>query len=413
MKLAVLSVFLAASAASQSGETLYRAGDFAQARRVLESEAASGKSSPKTNFWLGYTYAALGERDKAIAQFEAYLHDNPSDEDVLYALAKTYAQLAEMSLERIFQIDPESGRAYQMRGIRFELEKSWKEAIRCYERAGQVDPKIRGLYSSIARIQSRELGEKQAAQAELKKELPPFRGTPATDRDRGILLMEKGQPKESLHFLLRWRAAESGSPDVYYYLGETFTDLKVNTIRRLKQSNPRSYRLHQILAEDYASVHDRAQAIAEYRQVLRMQPQLPAVHYELARLLSDTAIDETVELLKAELRIDTQHYLAKGLLGQIYVALHQMDAAIPLLTDALAAKPDLLEPRKALGQVWAEKKEFAKALECYRAVEERDPSDEQIHFLLAQAYTAMGKQDDAARERELHQAVLKQAATRR
>ncbi|MDQ6706886.1 MAG: tetratricopeptide repeat protein, partial [Acidobacteriota bacterium] len=160
-------------------------------------------------------------------------------------------------------------------------------------------------------------------------------------------------------------------------------------------------------------VHDRAQAIAEYRQVLTMQPQLPSVHYELARLLSDTAIEEAVQLLKAELRIDPQHYLAKGLLGRIYVATHQADAAIPLLTDALAAKPDLLEPRKALGQAWAEKKEFAKVLECYRAVEERYPSDEQIHFLLAQAYTALGKPDDAARERELHQAVLRQAATRR
>lgn len=405
-------VFLAGRATSQSGEALYRAGDFAHARRVLESEAASGKASPKTNFWLAYTYAALGERDKAIAQFEAYLHDNPTDEDVLYALAKTYAQLAEMSLERIFQIDSESGRAYQMRGIRFELEKSWKEAIRSYERAAQLDPKIRGLFSSIARIDSQELGDKQAAQAALKKELPPIRGTPATDRDRGILSMEKGQPKDSLPFLLRWRGAESVSPDVYYYLGEAFTDLKVDTIRRLKQANPRSYRLHQILAEDYASVHDRAQAIAEYRQVLTMHPQLPGVHYELARLVSDTAIGEAVELLKAELLIDPQHYLAKGLLGRIYVATHQADAAIPLLQDALAAKPDLLEPRKALGQAWAEKKEFAKALQCYRAVEERNPSDEQIHFLLAQAYAAVDKPEDAARERELHQAALRQAATR-
>ena len=72
--------------------------------------------------------------------------------------------------------------------------------------------------------------------------------------------------------------------------GEAFTDLKVQSIRRLKESNPRSYRLHQILAEDYASVHDRAQAIAEHRQVISMQPRLPGVHYELARLVSDTAI---------------------------------------------------------------------------------------------------------------------------
>ncbi|MDQ6701201.1 MAG: hypothetical protein M3Z36_13560 [Acidobacteriota bacterium] len=43
----------------------------------------------------------------------------------------------------------------------------------------------------------------QAAQAALKKELPRFRETPHTDRDRGILSIEKGQPKDSLAFLLR------------------------------------------------------------------------------------------------------------------------------------------------------------------------------------------------------------------
>lgn len=396
---------------SQSGEDLYRAGEFAQARQVLEAEAASAKSLSNTSFWLGYTYVALAEREKAIAQFEAYLHDNWSDEDVLYALAKIYAQLAQTNLERIFQIDPQSARAYQMRGIRFELEKSWKEAIRSYERAIQLDSKNRGLYSSIARIDSQELEEKQAAKAALEKELPPILGTPATDRERGVMLMEKGQARESLPFLQRWQAAEPGSPDPHYYLGEAYTDLKVDTIRRLKQASPRSYRLHQILAEDYASVHDRAQAMVEYRQVIAMQPQLPGVHYEMARLVSDTGVEEAVELLKSELRIDPQHYLAKGLLGRIYVALHQVDAAIPLLQGALAAKPNLLEVRKALGQAWAEKKEFANALECFRAVEERNPSDEQIHFLLAQAYTASGNTDEAARERQLHRDLLKSAAT--
>ncbi|MGI8992456.1 MAG: tetratricopeptide repeat protein [Bryobacteraceae bacterium] len=419
MKLAFLLLLAAIEGVSQApepGEALYQAGDFAKARQVLEKDIASDKAPAKAHFWLAYTYLAIGERDRAIAQFEAYLHDNPADEDALYALGKTYAQLAEMSLERIFQLDAESARAYQMRGIRFELEKSWKEAIQAYEHAIQLDPKIRGLYSSIGRIELRERGNRPAAEAAYGNELPALTGKRKTDRESGMLLMEAGKPRDSLPFLLRWRAAEPTSPDAHYYLGEAFTDLKVGTIRRLKEVNPRSYRLHQILAEDYASVHDRADAIAEYRQVIAMQPRVPGVHYELAKLLSDTSIEEAVTLLKTELLIDPQHYPAKGLLGRIYVALHQPDAAVPLLEEALAAKPDALEPRQALGQAWVAKRNFPKALECYRAVAERNPADEQIHFLLAQAYTAMGRPDEAARERALHREVLrevlKKAATR-
>ena len=88
-------------------------------------------------------------------------------------------------------------------------------------------------------------------------------------------------------------------------------------------------------------------------------------------------------LLKRELAIDSQHYLAGSLLGRIYVALHQADEAIPLLEAALILRPELWEARKALGQAWAEKKDFSNALPHYEAVAKKMPNDDRIHFLLA------------------------------
>src|SRR5437870_3591038 len=71
------------------GASLYSSGRFAEARNLLESEIAANRATPSTFFWLGYTYLALNERERAIPHFERYLRDDPGNEDVLYALAKT------------------------------------------------------------------------------------------------------------------------------------------------------------------------------------------------------------------------------------------------------------------------------------------------------------------------------------
>jgi Tfp pilus assembly protein PilF len=343
-----------------------------------------------------------------------------------------------MSLQQIFVLDPKSARSYQMRGIRYEVEVSWREAIQAYEVALKLDPKLRGMHASIGRIYRAELKDEAAAVREYEAELkvnplsrdangffadyyakqgkpdearkhtaaleaaPP----PSGEAALGVYWLEKGAPETSLPHLLAWRAAEPRSLDVYYYLGEAFTDLKVATIKRLRTANADSYRLHQILAESYASAHQGPKAVEEYRKVLELQPDLPGVRYELGRLLGDTQTQEAIKLLERELELDPNHYLAAAWLGRIYVVQREPDKAVPLLEKALAARPELMDAQKALGQAWAAKREFAKALAYYEIVAQNEPMDGQIHFLLSQVYQALGRKEDAARERALHQQTI-------
>jgi tetratricopeptide (TPR) repeat protein len=443
-RLASGAVFVICSWAQQpGGAELYQAGDYERARAVLEREAANGAASPETHFWLGYTYLALAARDRAAAEFEAYLQSKPDDEDVLYALARTYAHLAEMSLQRIFQIDPASARSYQMRAIRFELESSWKEAIAQYEKAAELDPEMPGVFAAIGRIYEKELRDIAKAQIAYEVELARFPlnreantflskhqdqkkpqanleacfekdpqacpvRPPRRKDQRAAYLLSRKEPEKALPELLAWRSQEPQRTDVYYYLGEAFTDLKVRTIQRLKQARPQSFRLHQLLGESYASTHRKAEAIQEYRRAVELSPKTPGLHYELARLIADTETEQAIEHLRTELELDPQHYMAQALLGRIYVVLQQPDNALPLLEKALAARPGLLEARKSLGQALAAQKEFAKALEQYDQVANEQQADEQIHFLRAQALQALGRTGEAAEARKRHQQVLRE-----
>ena len=112
----MISWALLLMAQQNSGIHAYQAGDFREAARYFERQVGEGTANPETHYWLGYTYLALGRKDRAVEEMEQYLKIDSRNEDVLYALARTYADIATMSLERIFQIDPQSQRAYQMRG---------------------------------------------------------------------------------------------------------------------------------------------------------------------------------------------------------------------------------------------------------------------------------------------------------
>ena len=106
--------------------------------------------------------------------------------------------------------------------------------------------------------------------------------------------------------------------------------------------------------------------------------------------------------------MDSEHYLAKALLGRIYVAVQRPDKALPLLEAAVAARPNLPEARKALGQALAARKEFTEALKHYDLIAAEQPKDEQVHFLRAQALQELGRTQEAAEARKRHQEVLRE-----
>ena len=134
------------------------------------------------------------------------------------------------------------------------------------------------------------------------------------------------------------------------------------------------------------------------------------MHYELGKLLTDSAPEDARRMLEQELDIDPNHYLAKSLLGQLLAALHEQDRAIPILEEALSARPDLLDAHKALGRALVESGKTESGLEHLRRVAKESPEDDQIHFLLAQAYRALGREEDAAREMRIHQQTLRTLA---
>ena len=115
-----------------------------------------------------------------------------------------------------------------------------------------------------------------------------------------------------------------------------------------------NYLAHQSLAHALGRLPGRrAEAVEQYRAVVRVVPRLPQAHLELAAVLAEDAatLDEAIAEYRATLRLDPHHALARYGLGRALLrtaggfpeALEQLRRTIELAPDNIDARYDLAE----------------------------------------------------------------------
>jgi len=185
---------------------------------------------------------------------------------------------------------------------------------------------------------------------------------------------------------------------------------------RLYQSDPNSYRWHQLMGDIEAAKGNDGKAIEEYRAAVLLKPGLPNLHYSLGHLLwKDLKVPEARIELEAELASNPHHAGALTDLGDTYLLEHQPEKALPYLTSALAADAGNSDIHRDLGTAYSELGDYRKAEEELKIAVTGD-HDGSVHYKLARAYQALGQKENASREfalstslnRESHSKLEKQ-----
>ena len=229
-------------------------------------------------------------------------------------------------------------------------------------------------------------------------------------------LLEVGQPDEALNALHGLSAADSGSAEAAYWRARCYEKLATAAYLRLYQTDPDSYRVHQLMGDLEAAKGDDAKAIAEYRAAIAGKPSAPNLHYSLGHLLwKDLKVPEARVELEAELAMNPRHAGALNDLGNTYLFEHKPDKGLPYLTRALAANPGNVDIHRDLGTAYSELRDFHKAEEHFKIAVTND-HDGAVHYKLARVYQALGEKEKAAKEfalsttlnRESHEKLEKQ-----
>ena len=188
-------------------------------------------------------------------------------------------------------------------------------------------------------------------------------------------------------------------PEILYQTGKIYGNFAFLTMEKLAQVAPTSVWKHLAAAEAHESQGAYDQAIPEYNEVLKLEPQRPGIHYRVGRSLlgrywqrhAPEDLTGAEKEFEQELQIDPANANSAYELGELRRKANRFDEAQQYFEQALQHYPDFPDAQLGLAAVLQAKKLNDQAvIHAQRAVA-IDPENEVGWYRLAQIQKALGK----------------------
>ena len=140
------------------------------------------------------------------------------------------------------------------------------------------------------------------------------------------------------------------------------------------------------------------EAESDFKRLLAAYPNFPNVHYFCGTFLGARHPEESVPEFVAELRVSPESVPARVQLVLRYVVEGKTDEALKFAREAVALSPDSVGAQLALAEAMRSGGDDVHALSAYLAAEKLDPVSPKIRHFVANAYRALGRDDDMRRE---------------
>lgn len=313
---------------------------------------------------------------------------------------------AAVGYRKLVELRPGTGELHAKLGLIHYLQGRFHDAVPSFQEALKLKPGLPNVDALLA-VSLAGVGKHQAAVPGLEE---AFRD-PGNDELRRLIGLELqrsyvvlGRNDRASTIVTELSSLYPDDPEVLYHTGRFHADMAAAAMRRLLEVAPESVWGHQASGDALESVGNHALAIIEYRKALAERPDLPGVHYSIARSIQSSegvagSEDDAVQAYRQELRIDPTNALAAYELGEILRKRSELGMARELFRQAVAHRPDFGLGRIGLGRVLRELEEPNQARPHLEAAVRISPGNEVARYQLALVYRALG--DLAAAEREM------------
>jgi len=280
-----------------------------------------------------------------------------------------------------------------------EEQGRFDEAVAGFQRALALKPRLHGanLFLGIAYFRLNQLDKAFAA---IQKESSSYPKDAPAWMWLGVVHLAQDKPEEAAEALDKAATLAPDDMDILYHRGRAHLLVSKNSYAKMFKVAPKSWRVHQVLAQANAEADRHTDAVAEYQAAIKLAPTQPGLHEELGSEYRKLGkVQEAEESLQHELEIFPHNVLAKYELGVL--AVEQSDGAKGklLIESALKEKPGLLHSDYNLGRaemLLGNDAAAARLLERATSAPGSDPEViEQAWYQLGIVYRRLHRMEDA------------------
>lgn len=225
---------------------------------------------------------------------------------------------------------------------------------------------------------------------------------------RGLTLYRMGRQSDAIPFLDRARQWTSkANVDANYVLGLCYMhsqryDEARTAFAAQYSLSPESGAAYLIMAQ--MLLHDELPELAAQNaeKALKLSANLPLAHFMLGKVyLAKSDTTRARYEFEQERKINPAYPATYEWLGDLYTRTGQYQQAQEYLTKAISLDQSSTGPYILMGKAFLNDNDPQTATEYLQHAEQMDPGNYITHYLLAQAYKAVGKAEDAKREFEI------------
>jgi tetratricopeptide (TPR) repeat protein len=373
------------------GALAFKSHNYADALRHLEKARNLDPDNLLVPLYLGYAYFGLLKYREAISWLQRASALSESRTDALYHLSKAYARLSRDGLERLRATHPDSPLLALVRAHFYEAQGNVEEAKSEYDRLIQRHPQAAGLK------QRRDWLDRRTSESAIPAALIEGVSIDSTvylyqPPSTSLLLDEIGKYQNIVEGLNK----ESESAQRMYAVAEVYQILSYLSSLWVVQSDPDSYRSHQLKGELLEAQGKTQESIEAYSKAIRLQPRLEGVHFSIGNLYwVNGKMDEALAHLEKEIALNPNHPQALYEIGDILYAEGKVAEAARYFSEALKKDPNMPEAHLAAARILEQKGEFAAALERLRKVIKIAPTDPSPHYRMSIIYRKLGRAAEA------------------
>ena len=313
-------------------------------------------------------------------------------------------QLAIPVLREIASLDPNNVNAQANLGVLLFFQANYPEAIPHMHAALQLQPDLWRVQALLG-IAEKRTGNPKDAQNDLERAFSNL-DDKKIRIEAGLELIEihsaSAQLDKALSVAAKLEELAPQNPQVQFVTYQIARQMMDQSLLNTMMAAPDSAEMHMIMAGELARQGDGANAIAQYREAIKLNPMVPGAHFQLAEQLR-TSPDPTLNAqaedeYKAAIKVNQYDAMSWRQLGGIMTAKGDFKTAEEDYKKALALQPKDSDAKTGLAIVFISTNRSNEAIALLESAINDDPTNILAHYRLSGLYRRAGRTAESQRE---------------